>query len=358
MFANDSKLVFVNMKDIQELNIKKFDNMFLGTPENMVFCLDEEKSPKTNNLIKKEKACSVLDCSENWKNMRRRIIKHTKQCVDECPDGYKFFDDYSCVFRCPDGSFPENFVCKYDFVYDNDDNKTCSIRNFFLGNCKKNLRTPKQKQKFVDNVTTENLRGDTIKYKQVLAGILVDLQKQIFDLLKSDNTDVDIYHEFITNKLNIKFDKKLTLDEYRKILNRPLRVCGVVKNTGAPGGGPFWVMDENGMVSLQIVESSQIAPESKHIMQESSYFNPVDLVCATKDYMGNKFDLNEYIDKKTGFISEKSKNGVPLRAMERPGLWNGAMAKWNTVLVAVPGTTFTPVKVVSDLLSTPHQTKK
>jgi hypothetical protein len=212
--------------------------------------------------------------------------------------------------------------------------------------------------KNIDNVTTENQRGDTIKYKQVLAGILVDLQKQIFDLLKSDNTDIDTYHEFITNKLNIKFDKNLTLDEYRKILNRPLRVCGVVKNTGAPGGGPFWVMDENGTVSLQIVESSQIAPESKHIMQESSYFNPVDLVCATKDYMGNKFNLNEYIDEKTGFISEKSKNGVPLRAMERPGLWNGAMAKWNTVLVAVPGTTFTPVKVVSDLLSTPHQTKK
>ena len=212
--------------------------------------------------------------------------------------------------------------------------------------------------KNIDNVTTEDQRSDTIKYKQVLAGILVDLQKQIFDLLKSDNADVDTYHEFITNKLNIKFDKKLTLDEYRKILNRPLRVCGVVKNTGAPGGGPFWVMDENGTVSLQIVESSQIAPESKHIMQESSYFNPVDLVCTTKDYIGNKFNLNEYIDENTGFISEKSKNGVPLRAMERPGLWNGAMAKWNTVLVAVPGTTFTPVKVVSDLLSTPHQTKK
>jgi len=211
--------------------------------------------------------------------------------------------------------------------------------------------------KNIDNVTTENLRADTIKYKKMLAGVLVDLQKQIFDLLKSDETDTEKYHEFITNKLNIKLDNKLTLSEYKNILNRPLRVCGVVKNTGAPGGGPFWVKDDNGMISLQIVESSQIAPSSKDIMKTSSFFNPVDLVCATKDYKGNKFDLNEYIDEKTGFISEKSKNGVALRAMERPGLWNGAMAKWNTILVAVPGTTFTPVKVVTDLLSAPHQSK-
>lgn len=211
--------------------------------------------------------------------------------------------------------------------------------------------------KNIDNVTTEDLRADTIKYKKMLAGILVNLQKQIFDLLNSDETSTEKYHEFVTNKLNIKLENKLELSEYKNILNRPLRVCGVVKNTGAPGGGPFWVKDDNEMISLQIVESSQIAPESKDIMKTSSFFNPVDLVCATKDYHGNKFDLNEYIDEKTGFISEKSKNGVVLRAMERPGLWNGAMAKWNTILVAVPGTTFTPVKVVTDLLSTPHQPK-
>lgn len=211
--------------------------------------------------------------------------------------------------------------------------------------------------KNIDNVTIESLRGDTIKYKKVLAGILVDLQEQIFDLLKNDNQDIDTLHKFVTTKLNIKLDNKLSIDEYKKLLNRPLRVCGVVKNTGAPGGGPFWVMNLDGKCTLQIVESSQIAPDSKHIMNESEYFNPVDLVCATKDYQGNKFDLNEYIDENTGFISEKSKNGVSLRAMERPGLWNGAMANWNTVLVAVPGTTFTPVKVVTDLLNPAHQTK-
>ncbi len=211
--------------------------------------------------------------------------------------------------------------------------------------------------KNIDNVIIESLRNDTIKYKKVLAGILIEIQKQIFDLLNDDCNDIDKAHEFITTKLNIKLDNKLTSNEYKKILNRPLRVCGVVKNTGAPGGGPFWVKDKNGICSLQIVESSQIAPESKDIMQTSSFFNPVDLVCATKDYLGNKFNLNEYIDEDTGFISEKSKNGIDLRAMERPGLWNGAMAKWNTILVAVPGTTFTPVKVVTDLLSEPHQTK-
>ena len=145
--------------------------------------------------------------------------------------------------------------------------------------------------------------------------------------------------------------------EYRKILNRPIRVCGMVKNVGAPGGGPFWVRDNNFNISLQIVESSQIAPKDKDIMNKSEYFNPVDLVCATKDYNGKKFDLTQYVDKNTGFISEKSKNGKSLRAMERPGLWNGAMADWNTIFVAVPVSTFTPVKVVSDLLNPSHTTK-
>lgn len=214
--------------------------------------------------------------------------------------------------------------------------------------------------KNIDNVTVESLRGDTIKYKKVLAGILVDIQKQIFNFIQdidNNRADIDAIHEFITTKIGIKLDNKLSVPEYRDILNRPIRVCGVVKNTGAPGGGPFWAKNKNGMIDLQIVESSQIDPESKPIMNDSEYFNPVDLVCATKDFKNNKFDLTNYIDEETGFISEKSKNGMPLRAMERPGLWNGAMAKWNTVFVAVPGTTFTPVKVVSDLLSTAHGVK-
>ena len=139
-----------------------------------------------------------------------------------------------------------------------------------------------------------------------------------------------------------------------EILNRPIRVCGVVRNTGAPGGGPFWVKGNNDLETLQIIESSQISPDNRDIMNSASHFNPVDLVCGIKNTKGEKFDLTQYIDKNTGFISEKSYNGQALKAMERPGLWNGAMAKWNTIFVEVPITTFTPVKVVSDLLSTAH----
>ena len=214
--------------------------------------------------------------------------------------------------------------------------------------------------KNIDNVSVESLRGDTVKYKQALAGLLVYLQQQIFDFMKaidSNNADIVKIHEFITNNLGIKLTAPLSLAEYRDILNRPIRVCGVVKNTGEPGGGPFWVRDKTGLVSLQIVDSNQISPESKDIMNKSEYFNPVDLVCGIKDYQGNKFDLNQYVDEDCGFISEKSKNGLTLLAMERPGLWNGAMAKWNTIFVDVPLNTFTPVKIVTDLLGSAHQVK-
>ena len=214
--------------------------------------------------------------------------------------------------------------------------------------------------KNIDNVLIESLRGDTIKYKQVLAGLLVDLQAQIFDFIKAIDTNsanAPQIHKFVVNNFGIKLARPLTLAEYRNILNRPIRVCGVVKNNGEPGGGPFWIRDKNGNVSLQIVESSQIAPESKDIMKTANYFNPVDLVCGIKDVNGNKFDLDKYVDEDMGIISEKSKNGLTLRAMERPGLWNGAMAKWNTVLVDVPASTFSPVKVITDLLNNAHQTK-
>ncbi len=214
--------------------------------------------------------------------------------------------------------------------------------------------------KNIDNIAIESWRADTVKYKRVLAGLLVDIQNQIFALIKdidSNNADVNRVHSFITKNLGIKIDRQLSLSEYRDILNRPTRVCGVVKNTGAPGGGPFWVRAPNGDISLQIVETNQIAPESAYIVAGAEYFNPVDLVCGVKDYNGNKFDLTKYVDEDTGFISEKSKNGLLLRAMELPGLWNGAMSKWNTILVDVPISTFTPVKVVTDLLLPPHQGK-
>lgn len=216
--------------------------------------------------------------------------------------------------------------------------------------------------KNIDNVSVESMRANTIKYKKVLAGILIDIQKQIFKLIEYINTmesniDIEKIHGFITSVLGIKLDGKLSMVEYVNLLNRPLRVCGVVKNTGEPGGGPFWIRGDNGITSLQILESSQIPPESENLLKDSEYFNPVDLVCGIKNFANIKFDLTEYIDSNTGFISEKSKNGTTLLALERPGLWNGAMSKWNTVFVAVPADTFTPVKVVTDLLLPPHQTK-
>ena len=137
-----------------------------------------------------------------------------------------------------------------------------------------------------------------------------------------------------------------------------MRVCGMVKNVGEPGGGPFLAYNSDGTTSLQILESSQIDmndPQKKLMFEKGTHFNPVDLVCAVRDYKGHKFDLTNYVDKATGFISHKSKNGQELKALELPGLWNGAMSDWNTVFVEVPLSTFNPVKTVNDLLREQHQ---
>ena len=139
------------------------------------------------------------------------------------------------------------------------------------------------------------------------------------------------------------------------ILDRPIRVCGMVLNEGEPGGGPFWTKNSDGTVSLQIAEPSQVAPDQQDILSGGTHFNPVDLVCGLRRYDGSKFDLSEYVDPATGFVSAKSKDGKQLLAQELPGLWNGAMSKWNTVFVEVPVSTFTPVKVVTDLLRPEHQ---
>lgn len=212
--------------------------------------------------------------------------------------------------------------------------------------------------KNIDNVTTDELRADTIKYKHVLAGLLLSLQARAFEYLNNFVAyDLNEIRTFIKNDLCVRTSDDAPAEMLRQILNRPIRVCGVVKNIGAPGGGPFWVRDEHGTESLQIVESSQIAPDARDIMNASSHFNPVDLVCGVRDAHGKPFDLTAFVDHKAGFISEKSSGGHALRAMERPGLWNGAMAHWNTVFVAVPASTFTPVKVVTDLLSSSHGAK-
>ena len=153
----------------------------------------------------------------------------------------------------------------------------------------------------------------------------------------------------------MKLPADYTEQTLKELLNRPIRVCGVVRNQGEPGGGPFWVEGEDGTQSLQIAESSQIAPEDMHLMKSATHFNPVDLVCGVRNAQGEKFDLTQYTDPSTGFISSKSSGGRDLRAQELPGLWNGAMADWNTIFVDVPISTFSPVKVVQDLLRPQHQ---
>ncbi len=214
--------------------------------------------------------------------------------------------------------------------------------------------------KTIDNVTIDSLRGDTLTYKKAVAGLLLKLQSEIFAMIaKIDAGDVKESEvaEFIESKLSAKLPTQYTMESLRALLDRPIRVCGMVRNEGEPGGGPFWVVGEGGSESLQIAESSQISPEQISLMKEATHFNPVDLVCGVRNSKGEKFDLGEYVDPTTGFISEKSSGGRDLRAQELPGLWNGAMASWNTIFVEVPISTFTPVKVVQDLLRAQHLAK-
>jgi len=224
--------------------------------------------------------------------------------------------------------------------------------------------------KNIDNVVPDRLKGDTVTYKQLIAGVLVTLQQKAFEYLRLLDTGKYTHDELeeiirfvqrdlCCRKADIKELEDAELVIYlRKKLHRPMRVCGVVKNVGEPGGGPFLTYNSDGTVSLQILESSQIDKQNAAAMRmftEGTHFNPVDLVCATKDYKGEAYHLPDFVDPATGFISNKSKGGKELKALELPGLWNGAMSDWNTVFVEVPLSTFNPVKTVNDLLRQQHQ---
>ncbi|GGD96060.1 DUF4301 family protein [Planktosalinus lacus] len=217
--------------------------------------------------------------------------------------------------------------------------------------------------KNIDNVVTEEQLETVAIHKKILAGKLLEIQTKVFNYLKSidknpEKTSLlkDI-RGFMASELNIKTLPE-TLDEAQKLLNRPIRVCGMVQNTGAPGGGPFWIKNQEGNISLQIVELSQVDKNDSHqmnIIQEATHFNPVDLVCGIKNYNGEKFDLTQFVNPETGFISHKSHQGKTIKALELPGLWNGSMAHWTTLFVEVPLLTFNPVKTVNDLLKETHQ---
>jgi hypothetical protein len=225
--------------------------------------------------------------------------------------------------------------------------------------------------KNIDNVAPDRLRGETVLYKTALGGFLVDLQEKVFSYVKRlralepDPPLVEEVLDFLRGRLSVEPPESLrraSSEQARNFLvdrlNRPLRVCGMVKNEGEPGGGPYWVRGGDGSLSIQIVESSQVHmedPAQRAVWRSATHFNPVDLVCGLRDYLGRPFDLMDYRDPETGFVSRKSKDGRELKALELPGLWNGSMAFWNTAFVEVPPSTFTPVKTVLDLLRREHQ---
>jgi hypothetical protein len=227
--------------------------------------------------------------------------------------------------------------------------------------------------KNIDNVVPDHLKPETIKYKKALAGLLLSYQKQLFNFAKRlDKAEISDYTRqkalsFLKNEMNVvppkgfrNWSSEDKLAYAKSKINRPIRVCGMVKNVGEPGGGPFWAQNADESVSLQIVESAQINFKNlkqSEIFQNATHFNPVDLIVSTKNFKRENFDLLKFRDPKTGFITDKSLSGKTLKAQELPGLWNGAMANWNTLFVEVPLITFNPVKTVNDLLRKEHQPK-
>ncbi|MBQ6742473.1 MAG: DUF4301 family protein [Bacteroidales bacterium] len=216
--------------------------------------------------------------------------------------------------------------------------------------------------KNIDNVVPDWMKHTTVIYKQVLAGMLLELREKTFDALrtldgKPDKQTLNRLIRFAKEELNIMVPEGCDAKTLHTLLNRPMRICGMVKNLGEPGGGPFYTIDTKGRRSLQVVESAQVNhndPQQEKIFQASTHFNPVDLVCSTKNYRSRYFDLRQYVDPQTGFISKKTKGALTVKSQELPGLWNGAMADWITLFVEVPIATFNPVKTVNDLLRKEH----
>ncbi|TBN03333.1 DUF4301 family protein [Hyunsoonleella flava] len=225
--------------------------------------------------------------------------------------------------------------------------------------------------KNIDNIVVKAKNEQDSKYKKLLAGVLLKMQNQVFEYLNQldngnvDEADITAMAYFLRKQLNVYIDPDFGSFSFEEKVNylrskfdRPIRVCGMVKNEGEPGGGPFWVKDENGEISLQIVEFAQIdfsKKQQQSIVYKASHFNPTDLVCGVKNYKGEKFNLMDYVDPEAAFITKKTQNGVDIQALELPGLWNGSMAHWNSIFVEVPVETFNPVKTVNDLLKPAHQ---
>lgn len=212
--------------------------------------------------------------------------------------------------------------------------------------------------KNIDNVVPKEKLKPSIRWKKILGGKLFDLRIKVFQYLIALDEGRMPYgmDTFLLEEFGLKCPE--SVDDIKTLLNRPIRVCGMVKNEGEPGGGPFWVRGKDGIVSLQIVEKSQVDASDEEAMEKlknSTHFNPVDLVCSLRNYEGRKFRLLDFVDPQSFFVSQKSHEGKNIRAFELPGLWNGAMAHWLTSFIEVPIETFNPVKSVNDLLKEGHQ---
>ncbi|MEF9986339.1 MAG: DUF4301 family protein [Bacteroidales bacterium] len=299
-------------------------------------------------------------------------------------------DGFKSLFNLVQEKYEKRFSCKYDITFDTQSHSTDIVavdmeNNPFKkengeilfrpgghGALLENLNKINSNViiiKNIDNVVKESLIDETIKWKKILTGQVISLQNKIFEYInKLDNYSTKVVPDsfiteittFLSDEFCIDFpfmSKDNLIVELKNKLNRPIRVCGMVKNEGEPGGGPFVIMAPDGSTSLQILEGAQIDvsnPLSAKAVKNATHFNPVDLVCAVKNYKGGKFNLSYYSDLLTGFISSKTFEGRPLKAQELPGLWNGAMSNWNTQFVEVPLITFNPVKSVLDLLREQH----
>ncbi len=225
--------------------------------------------------------------------------------------------------------------------------------------------------KNIDNILPSTKNAVSLRYAKILTGFLISVQKEIFSYLRvlekqkvNDSLITEIKKfavEYLSLHIPQDFDKQITDNKAAYLftkLNRPIRVCGMVKNEDHPGGGPFWVRNSGGEISLQIVEESQINksdPVQLKLFQSATHFNPVDMICAVKNFKGRNFDLKKYVDENSGLITTKTYQGKELKALELPGLWNGGMSDWNTLFVEIPSETFNPVKEITDLLKPAHQ---
>lgn len=307
--------------------------------------------------------------SEQHETLFKKALKEKRKSIE---DKTETVFDVSFSFQ---NSNTDTVSVKEDLTIYRDDKDNIVFRPSGHGALLYNLNQIESDLVFIkniDNVVTYKHQEVANYYKKMLAGVLLTLQEQIFEyqLKLVESTEVSEKErieiaQFLNNKLNVviaedfeKYSSKYQIDYLIEKLNRPIRVCGMVKNEGEPGGGPFWVYDSARNVSLQIIEASQIDlnnPNQAKIVDKATHFNPVDIVCSTKNYNGEYFDLDNYKDPNTGFITSKSHLGNTIKALELPGLWNGSMAKWNSVFIEIPLSTFNPVKSVNDLLKPAHQ---